>query len=161
MPRSIELVVEDGETLESALRRFKSKAQQEDIVKEVKRHAFYLKPGEKRSVKEALARKRRRKNPRALLDHAIQEVRALPPERQEAIAEAIFAELRAGENPETGRFQQLVEAKYTRGLTPSESSEMDLLEGSFRRSDEAFYGPIIEMAKARKSTREKLAKPVK
>lgn len=56
-----EVVVQDGETLESALRRFKRKVQQEDIIKEIKRHSFYLKPGEKRRVKEALARKRNRK----------------------------------------------------------------------------------------------------
>jgi small subunit ribosomal protein S21 len=56
-----EVLVQDGETLESALRRFKRKVQQEDIIKEIKRHSFYLKPGEKRRVKEALARKRNRK----------------------------------------------------------------------------------------------------
>ncbi|MDX1980877.1 MAG: 30S ribosomal protein S21 [Bryobacteraceae bacterium] len=56
-----EVMVQDGETLESALRRFKRKVQQEDIIKEIKRHSFYLKPGEKRRVKEALARKRNRK----------------------------------------------------------------------------------------------------
>jgi small subunit ribosomal protein S21 len=56
-----EVVLQDGETLESALRRFKRKVQQEDIVKEIKRHSFYLKPGEKRRTKEALARKRNRK----------------------------------------------------------------------------------------------------
>lgn len=54
--------VQDGETLESALRRFKRKVQLEDIVKEIKRHSFYLKPGEKKRTKEALARKRNRKN---------------------------------------------------------------------------------------------------
>jgi len=47
-----------------ALRRFKRKVQQEDIIKEVKRHSFYLKPGEKKRVKEALARKRARKKSR-------------------------------------------------------------------------------------------------
>lgn len=56
-----EVLVQDGETLESALRRFKRKVQQEDIIKEIKRHSFYLKPGEKRRTKEALARKRNRK----------------------------------------------------------------------------------------------------
>ena len=56
-----EVIVQDGETLESALRRFKRKVQQEDIIKEIKRHSYYLKPGEKRRVKEALARKRNRK----------------------------------------------------------------------------------------------------
>ena len=53
--------IQDGETLESALRRFKRKVQQEDIIKEIKRHSFYLKPGEKKRTKEALARKRSRK----------------------------------------------------------------------------------------------------
>ena len=47
--------------VESALRRFKRKVQTEDIIKEVKRHSYYLKPGEKRRVKQALARKRARK----------------------------------------------------------------------------------------------------
>ncbi len=56
-----EVHVQDGETLESALRRCKRKVQTEDIIKEIKRHAFYLKPGEKKRTKEALARKRNRK----------------------------------------------------------------------------------------------------
>jgi small subunit ribosomal protein S21 len=59
-----EVHLQDGETLESALRRFKRKVQQEDIIKEIKRHSFYLKPGEKRRVKQALARKRARKKTR-------------------------------------------------------------------------------------------------
>ena len=56
-----EVQIQDGESLESALRRFKRKVLQEDIIKEIKRHAFYLKPGQKKRVKEALARKRNRK----------------------------------------------------------------------------------------------------
>lgn len=56
-----EVQLQDGETLESALRRFKRKVQQEDIIKEIKKHSFYLKPGEKKRVKAALARKRNRK----------------------------------------------------------------------------------------------------
>lgn len=56
-----EVVLLDGETLESALRRFKRKVQQEDIIKEIKKHSYYLKPGEKKRVKQALARKRNRK----------------------------------------------------------------------------------------------------
>jgi small subunit ribosomal protein S21 len=56
-----EVRLQEGESVENALRRFKRKVQTEDIIKEVKRHSFYLKPGEKRRVKEALARKRARK----------------------------------------------------------------------------------------------------
>ena len=63
-----EVRVQEGEPLENALRRFKRKVQQEDIIKEVKRHSFYLKPGEKRRVKEALARKRNRKKARKEAD---------------------------------------------------------------------------------------------
>jgi small subunit ribosomal protein S21 len=56
-----EVILQDGETLESALRRFKRKVQQEDIIKEIKKHSYYMKPGEKKRVKAALARKRNRK----------------------------------------------------------------------------------------------------
>jgi len=59
-----EVRLQEGEPLENALHRFKRKVQQEDIVKEVKRHSFYLKPGERRRVKQALARKRNRKKVR-------------------------------------------------------------------------------------------------
>ncbi|MFQ5664522.1 MAG: 30S ribosomal protein S21 [Terriglobia bacterium] len=56
-----EVRVQEGESVESALRRFKRKVQQEDIIKEIKKHSYYLKPGQKRRIKEALARKRVRK----------------------------------------------------------------------------------------------------
>jgi len=56
-----EVRVQEGESIENALRRFKRKVQQEDIIKEVKKHSFYLKPGEKKRIKQALARKRSRK----------------------------------------------------------------------------------------------------
>ena len=59
-----EIRVQEGEPLENALRRFKRKVQTEDIIKEVKRHSFYLKPGEKLRAKQALARKRNRKKSR-------------------------------------------------------------------------------------------------
>ena len=56
-----EVKIQDGESIESALRRFKRKVQQEDIIKDIKKHSFYLKPGDKRRAKQALARKRNRK----------------------------------------------------------------------------------------------------
>jgi len=51
--------VQQGELLESALRRFKRKVQQEDIVKEVRRHSLYSSRAKKR-VKEVAARRRGR-----------------------------------------------------------------------------------------------------
>ena len=55
------IVVEEGESIESALRRFKRKVQQQAIIKEIKKHSIYYKPGEKRRMKDAQARKRMRR----------------------------------------------------------------------------------------------------
>jgi small subunit ribosomal protein S21 len=63
-----EVTIQDGETVESALRRFKRKVQQEDIIKEIKRHSYYLKPGEKKRTKAALARKRNRKKQNKIIE---------------------------------------------------------------------------------------------
>jgi small subunit ribosomal protein S21 len=43
------------------LRRFKREVLQHNIIKDIKKHSFYLKPGDKRRAKQALARKRLRK----------------------------------------------------------------------------------------------------
>jgi len=59
-----EVRLQEGESIDSALRRFKRKVQTEDIIKEVKRHPFYLKPGAKGRVKQAPARKGARKKMR-------------------------------------------------------------------------------------------------
>ena len=59
-----EIRIQDGESIESALRRFKRRVQQEDIIKDIKKHSYYLKPGDKRRAKQALARKRARKKQR-------------------------------------------------------------------------------------------------
>ena len=56
-----EIRLQEGESIENAIRRFKRKVLSEDIIREVKRHSYYLKPGERRRVKQALARKRARK----------------------------------------------------------------------------------------------------
>jgi len=63
-----EVRIQDGESIENALRRFKRKVQQEDIIKEVKKHSFYLKPGERKRIKQALARKRSRKKVRRVVE---------------------------------------------------------------------------------------------
>ena len=52
--RLAEVKVQEGESIESALRRFKRKVQQEDIIKDIKKHSFYLKPGDRRRAKQAL-----------------------------------------------------------------------------------------------------------
>lgn len=55
------VIVEEDESVESALKRFKRKVQQEAIIKEIKKHSVYYKPGERRRMKEAQARKRMRR----------------------------------------------------------------------------------------------------
>ncbi len=60
--------------MENALRRFKRKVQSEDIIKEIKKHSYYMKPGERRRAKEALSRKRLRKKQRREQDEAIHPV---------------------------------------------------------------------------------------
>ena len=54
----------DGESIEGALRRFKRQVQQEGIIKEVKKHSFYMKPGERKRLKSKLAQKLKRKKVR-------------------------------------------------------------------------------------------------
>lgn len=55
------VVVDENESIEQALKRFKRKVQQESIIKEIKKHSVYFKPGERRRMKEAQARKRMRR----------------------------------------------------------------------------------------------------
>ena len=64
--------LQEGETLENALRRFKRKVLEEGIIQDVKRHAFYLKPGKKRRLKQELARRRNRKRTRRDFDTGAQ-----------------------------------------------------------------------------------------
>ena len=59
-----EIIVQEGESIDVAVKRFKRRVQAEDIIKEVKRHAFYVKPGDKLRQKRAAARKRARKRRR-------------------------------------------------------------------------------------------------
>lgn len=62
----VTVIVNPHESVDSALRRFKRKVQEEDIMKEIKKHSVYMKPGERRRAKEALARKRLRRRLRRM-----------------------------------------------------------------------------------------------
>ncbi|MFP4083179.1 MAG: 30S ribosomal protein S21 [Candidatus Aminicenantes bacterium] len=55
------VVVDENEPIEKALKRFKRKVQREQIMKDYKKSSVYLKPGEKRRLKEARAKKRMRR----------------------------------------------------------------------------------------------------
>ncbi|HMG36233.1 MAG TPA: 30S ribosomal protein S21 [Blastocatellia bacterium] len=56
--------VHDNEPIESAIRRFKRQVAREGIITDTKKHAFYLKPGERKRLKSQVARRRARKSMR-------------------------------------------------------------------------------------------------
>jgi small subunit ribosomal protein S21 len=53
--------VNNNESIESALRRFKRKVISEEIIKDLKKHAHFIPPGQKAKLKSANARKRNRR----------------------------------------------------------------------------------------------------
>ncbi len=53
-----------GESIESALRRFKRKVMTEEIIKDLKKHQHFIPPGQKAKLKSANARKRNRRKAR-------------------------------------------------------------------------------------------------
>jgi small subunit ribosomal protein S21 len=56
------VLVKENESFENALGRFKKKVQQEAIMKDFKKNSVYVKPGDKRRVKEHRALKRMRRS---------------------------------------------------------------------------------------------------
>ncbi len=59
MPR---VVVNENETIDDALRRFKRNVSRSGTLAEARKREFYLKPGVKRRLKSEEARKKRRKD---------------------------------------------------------------------------------------------------
>jgi small subunit ribosomal protein S21 len=55
----VEVRVAPGETIESALRRFKKATQKAGVLAEARKHEHYEKPSVRRKKKSAAARKRR------------------------------------------------------------------------------------------------------
>ena len=74
---------------------------------------------------------------------AFKKSQSSPGKRQDAIAVQILDIVRDKPDPAVKRFQDLVEYKYTRGLTPDEVVELSRLEARFEKSDEEFYAPIL------------------
>ena len=51
----------NGETLDSAIKRFKRIVQRENILREYRQHAFFVRPAERERIKRSVAQKRRHK----------------------------------------------------------------------------------------------------
>lgn len=60
------VTVNQGESIENALRRFKRKVMTEEIIKDLKKHAHFVPPGQKAKLKSANARKRNKKRRRPM-----------------------------------------------------------------------------------------------
>lgn len=58
--------INSNESIESALRRFKRKVMTEEIIKDLKKHAHFVPPGQKAKLKSQNARKRNRKRMRPM-----------------------------------------------------------------------------------------------
>ena len=59
------ITVNKGDSIESALRRFKRRVIHEEIIQDAKKHAYFIPPRERAKLKSKLARKRRWKTRRA------------------------------------------------------------------------------------------------
>lgn len=59
------------------------------------------------------------------------------------------------DRPSSTRFQELIEAKYTRGLTALEAAEVASLETGFEAEDKSFYGPLLERVRVQRSAARK------
>ena len=57
-----EVKAREGESVEKLLRRFKKKVESDGILKDVRKHDFYMKPSIKKKFKRAAAEKRRRRS---------------------------------------------------------------------------------------------------
>ncbi len=53
--------INTNESIENALRRFKRKVISEEIIKDLKKHAHFIPPGQKAKLKSQNARKRNRR----------------------------------------------------------------------------------------------------
>lgn len=60
------IVVNSNESIENALRRFKRKVMTEEIIKDLKKHAHFIPPGQKAKLKSQNARKRNKKRMRSM-----------------------------------------------------------------------------------------------
>lgn len=59
----MEVVIQEGENVERALRLFKKKCEKAGILAHVRNHRYYEKPSERRKRKLALARRGSRRRP--------------------------------------------------------------------------------------------------
>jgi small subunit ribosomal protein S21 len=65
------VIVKDGESIESALRRFKKLCERTGILSEVKRREYYEKPSVKRKKKILAAKKRALKKMRKMMEKGL------------------------------------------------------------------------------------------
>ena len=67
--QGITVVIRDGETIESLIKRFKKKVNKSEILKDIKRHMFYEKPSSIRNRKKIDAEIKRKKEDKKRNDY--------------------------------------------------------------------------------------------
>lgn len=65
------VIVREGESFESALRRFKKQCERTGVLSEVKRREYYEKPSVKKKKKILAAKKRALKKMRKMMDKGL------------------------------------------------------------------------------------------
>ncbi len=65
------IIIRDGESFETALRRFKRKCERTGILSEIKRREYYEKPSVKRKKKILAAKKRALKKMRRIAERGL------------------------------------------------------------------------------------------
>lgn len=76
------ITVNSNESIESALRRFKRKVISEEIIKDLKKHAHFIPPGQKAKLKSVNARKRNRRRFRQMRPTGTNQARPASPQNK-------------------------------------------------------------------------------
>ena len=136
-----EVIIQESESLENALRRFKRKVQQEDIIKEIKKHSFYMKPGEKRRlwIPEALAYKGQQGKPKGMLVFDVElldipnrppaDVKAAPADAEKTASGLAYKILKEGVGGRHPRPSSTVTVNYTGWTTDGKMFDSSVVRG--------------------------------
>ena len=76
------ITVNSNESIESALRRVKRKVISEEIIKDLKKHAHFIPPGQKAKLKSVNARKRNRRRFRQMRPTGTNQARPASPQNK-------------------------------------------------------------------------------
>jgi small subunit ribosomal protein S21 len=122
----------NGETLDSAIKRFKRIVQRENILREYRQHAFFVRPAERERIKRSVAQKRHHKRfsrfPRTTHRRIVRRRPDLPPiayEDQPEVTPAspsLAGQAEAAEQPSETAAEQPSPSEGSQQPSPSDTS---------------------------------------